>query len=119
MLELFAVEWHVKHHVEYRDCFATALLPLAKRNLHHIFGQSYVEPNQRSSVDPLFPALLFQPHDASLSVRIYVVIQFCLTNHLPHLFEFFFSVRGNSAAGSVLPSRPPWLESSKKKDKHR
>ncbi|KAM7448574.1 hypothetical protein ABFA07_003481 [Porites harrisoni] len=28
------------------------------------------------------------------------------------------SLRGNSAAGSVLPSRPPWLESSKKKDKH-
>lgn len=28
------------------------------------------------------------------------------------------SLRGNTAAGSVLPSRPPWLESSKKKDKH-
>ena len=28
-----------------------------------------------------------------------------------------FSFRGNSAAGSALPSKPPWLESSKKKDK--
>ncbi|RMX37150.1 hypothetical protein pdam_00023677, partial [Pocillopora damicornis] len=27
------------------------------------------------------------------------------------------SLRGNSVAGSVLPNKPPWLESSKKKDK--
>ncbi|XP_044185089.1 uncharacterized protein LOC114959278 [Acropora millepora] len=27
-------------------------------------------------------------------------------------------VRGNAAASSVLPSRPPWLHASKKKGKH-